>query len=166
MNKETHNVEKGRKSFNLEEAKFPAFSAVSFNSICLGMELSGVTKWLRINLTRSSLLEVFQTGQYIPTSFPRSTWKSMIANSSLQSNCNRQGFNVKNTAGTIVARIGFIANQENDCSSPDSFVAVGSTSVLYCESNNLVRISCGNAASCEADNGDKYVPAMGYVLVQ
>ena len=154
------------KSFYNEEAKFNAFSKMSFDSICIGMKYSGTTKWLRIPVKGSSLQDIFKNGQYIQTSISRSTWKGLIAGSSLQVNCNRQGFNVKGNDGHMYARIGFVGNNEKDCGNPDSFLGIGVRNYVLCPTSHLADISCGNFASCGSDNGDKSLPAMGYVLVQ
>ena len=58
------------------------------------------------------------------------------------------------------ARIGIIANQQNDCYSCDSRIGFG-TAGLYDDSN-----TCGNEAMLSSDNGDKHIKAMGYILVQ
>lgn len=87
----------------------------------------------------------------------RTQWKTLIANSSLQMNCNKEGFNVLQKA-----RIGIFSNQENDCLSPDSYIAFGALSG-YCSG----RSTTGNcAASSHSDNGLKITPAYGYVLAQ
>ena len=159
-------MENGLKSFAVEEAKFPAFSHLSFDSLCVGMKFSGATNWLRIGLKRDSLLDIFQAGNHISTNLGKSAWKSLMANPSLQLNCNREGFNVKNNGGIMLTRIGFIANQENECISPDSFIGLGSIGTNLPCNAALSAISCGNFASCSPDNGDKSNAAFGYVLVQ
>ena len=58
------------------------------------------------------------------------------------------------------ARIGFIANQENDCHSCDSRIGFGTGG--YSDDTN----TCGNEATHDPDNGDKHIKAMGYILVQ
>ena len=65
----------------------------------------------------------------------------------------------------IWARIGYIGNQQSDCSSPDSFIALGSTGGGVCH-NKITKVYCGNVAACYPDNGDKFLPTMGYILVQ
>ena len=155
------------KSFYNEEAKFNAFSTLSFDSICIGMKYSGTAKWLRIGVNGSSLRDIFHNGNDIQTSISRDKWKSLITGSSLQVNCNRQGFNVKDDDGKMYVRIGYVGNQEDDCRSPDSFIALGgSTSFILCSISHLAKISCGNFASCSPDNGVKSLPAMGFILVQ
>ena len=58
------------------------------------------------------------------------------------------------------ARIGFLGNNENDCGTCDSRIGFG-TGGTHDDSN-----TCGNEAVAEADNGDKHIKAMGYILVQ
>ena len=58
------------------------------------------------------------------------------------------------------ARIGVIANQENDCNTPDSRIGFGTGG------NNDDSNTCGNEAAHDPDNGHKHTKAMGYILVQ
>ena len=125
------------------------------------MKVSSDVRWLRINgINKDSLLSLFKTGNSLNTSLARSSWKNLIASSSLQLNCNRQGFNVKDSTNSILSRIGYIANQENDCRTCDSFIGIGPT--------NRFSMSCGNFASGSIlpDNGGKNPRAMCYVLIQ
>ena len=159
-NDETYNIENGIKSFYTEEAKFPAFSKVSFGDVCIGMNVSSDVRWLRIpGINKTSLLSIFITGQASYTSLDRSLWKSLIASSSLQLNCSRQGFNVKDSSNSILTRIGYIANQQNDCATCNSFIGIGPSDF---------RMSCGNYADGNylPDNGGRNTPAMCYVLIQ
>lgn len=105
-----------------------------------------------------SLHSLIADGQYRPTYFGRETWKSLISGSSLQRHCNREGFNVLR-----MARIGIVANQENDCNSPDSRIGLG-TAGGRCRQND--RNSAGNEARCSADNGDKSIMVFGYIFAQ
>ena len=160
MNNETYNTDNGLKSLFTEEAKFPAFSNISFSDVCIGMKVSSDVRWLRIpGINKTSLVSIFKTGQASYTSLDRSLWKSLIASSSLQLNCKRQGFNVKDSSNSILTRIGYIANQENDCGSCDSFIGIGPS---------RFGISCGNYATSvhSPDNGGRNTPAMCYVLIQ
>ena len=159
-NDEKYNIENGIKSFYSEEAKFPAFSKISFSDVCIGMKVSSDVRWLRIpGINKASLLSIFITGQASYTSLGRSLWKNLIASSSLQFNCNRQGFNVKDSSNSIVTRIGYIANEQNHCTSCNSFIGIGPSSF---------GMSCGNYASSAyvPDNGGRHTPAMCYVLIQ
>ena len=60
--------------------------------------------------------------------------------------------------GTAKARIGILFNNENECKSCDSGIEFGPD-----DSN-----TCGNEALAQydADNGNKHIKAMGYILVQ
>ena len=159
-NDATYNIENGIKSFYTEEAKFPAFSKISFSDVCIGMKVSSDVRCLRIpGINKASLLSIFITGQASYTSLDRSLWKSLIASSSLQLNCSRQGFNVKDSSNSILTRIGYIANEQNHCGSCDSFVGIGPS---------RFGMSCGNYAdgSYLPDNGSRNSPAMCYVLIQ
>ena len=159
-NDEIYNTENGIKSFYAEEAKFPAFSKTPFSDVCIGMKVSSDVRWLRIpGINKASLLSIFKTGQASYTSLARSLWKGLIASSSLQLNCKRQGFNVKDSSNSVLSRIGYIANQENDCATCDSFIGIGP---------RRFGMSCGNYAtgSTSPDNGAKNTPAMCYVLIQ
>ena len=101
-------------------------------------------------------------GGYRAISGPnRNSWKGLISNSSLQRNCNRQGFNSYH--GYAHARIGIIANQEGDCNSPDSRLGIG-TGGTACGQNGSV--TTGNSARCSADNGDRDIRAYGFVMVR
>ena len=81
---------------------------------------------------------------------------------SLQTECNKEGFN---TAGGIKgyskARIGILGD-EKDCLSTNSRIGFG-TGGHNDDSNK-----CGNYAvkGLRSDNGAKNIKAMGYILVQ
>ena len=126
------------------------------------MKIGHETSFILLDKKASSLYALIQDGKYRPTSLSRGAWKFLIGpDASLQSNCNRQGFNV--VAGNSVnakARIGIIANQENDCITPDSRIGFGTGG------NNDDSNTCGNEATHSPDNGDKHIKAMGYILVQ
>ena len=101
-----------------------------------------------------SLYSLIADGQYRATSLGRITWKSLIgSHASLQTNCNKEGFNVAaDQSGWAKARIGILGNNENDCKTCDSRIGFG-TGGLSDDSN-----TCGN------DRGN--IKAMGYILVQ
>ena len=85
----------------------------------------------------SSLYSVIADGVFRETSLNRTSWMSLIETSILQHFCNRQGFSQKCFAGGNL-RLGLIANQEDDCSTPDSFIGFGFNPVLErCVEENL-----------------------------
>ena len=152
---------------DLLEAKFAAFNVLQFSEICVGMEQSGERRWIRLAVASSSLLELFKSERYIATRSGRSAWKALIQSSSLQPHCNREGINVRSNNGqyyNLYCKIGIIANQENECNSPDSFIGFGTIRSSICGKKSTM--SCGNFASCSADNGDKHVAAIGYILIK
>ena len=64
-------------------------------------------------------------------------------------------------------RVGIIANEQNNCGSPDSFLGLGAGGInswacaKYTKAN-----AAGNVAQCEPDNGSWNARAMGYILVR
>ena len=73
-----------------------------------------------------------------------------------------EGINVHiNKKGATRIRIGIIANQENDCNTPDSRIGIGGAG-HYCGQDNSN--SVGNTAKCRPDNGDKNIKSFGYVF--
>lgn len=99
--------------------------SVSVSSLCIGMKKSGVTKWLRIDVTASSLHDMFVTGTYIPTNLGRMAWRELASEGFLQMKCNREGINVRRDENALRIRIGILGNNENDCQSTDSEIALG-----------------------------------------
>ena len=98
-------------------------------------------------------------------SIGRSKWKALVADSSLQSYCNREGFNIKGDGNELKLRIGILSNQENNCLTPESYLGFGSNMASLCNPE-VKPISAGNFAACFADNGEKSLPVMGYILLQ
>ena len=119
-------------------------------------------KSIAITKHARSLYSLIADGQYRATSLGRNTWKTLIGSeASLQRNCNKEGFNaIGSCVSCSKARIGFLGNNENDCGTCDSRIGFG-TGGTHDDSN-----TCGNEAVAEADNGDKHIKAMGYILVQ
>jgi len=99
---------------------------------------------------------------YSATLLGRNTWKRLIGSqASLQPSCNKDGFNAASGDGTdSKARIGTLADQENDCTNCSSRIGFGTAK--YPNDSN----TCGNEAHPSSDNGTKHVKAMGYILVQ
>ena len=129
------------------------------------MKYGGQLKAFSFSYPASSLHDLIADGNYRQTNTSRSQWKQLIHGSSLQRNCNKQGFNVSPLNHGKV-RFGIIGNQENDCNSTDSFIGLGASyKSTYCLSGSA-RNTAGNVASCSPDNGDKNIKAMGYILVR
>ena len=126
------------------------------------MKIGEQENFTAINKSASSLYSLIADGKYRATSLGRNTWKKLIGSrASLQPNCNKEGFNaVGENHSHSKARIGYIANQENDCRTCDSRIGFG-TGGYHDDSN-----TCGNQATHNPDNGNKNIRAMGYILVQ
>ena len=126
------------------------------------MMVDNKVNFAAINQKASSLFSLIADGQYRATTLGRDEWKSLIGPSaSLQLHCNLEGFNAKcTTDGFPKARIGFLANNENVCTTCDSRIGFGTTG-KHDNSN-----TCGNNAAFSPDNGNKNIKAMGYILVQ
>ena len=156
-NQSPYNLAGGATGLDNQETKLPSYWAMPFTKLCLGMKVGADTRFILVHRQASSLFSLIASGSHHGTSLGRDQWKSLIAGSSLQWHCGRQGFN-SDSAGQKV-RIGIIGNEQHDCSSPDSFVGYGS-GVSWC--------SCGNyAGCCGADNGnDRHTPALGYIFIQ
>ena len=157
-----YNIPGGRTGFDSQETKLPTYWNTPFFKICLGMKISGQLRFIVINKQANSLYSLIADGTYRATSLGRNEWKKLIgAAGSLQQNCNREGFNVVGTSSYhSKARVGYIANYENDCDSCDSRIGFGTGGYPY---NST---TCGNVALHFPDNGDRYIKAMGYILVQ
>lgn len=126
------------------------------------MKIGEQDSFIAIDKPASSLYSLIADGKYRATSLGRNMWKRLIGSrASLQHNCNKEGFNVVCTRPrNSKARIGYIANQENDCGSCDSRIGFG-TGGYHDDSN-----TCGNEAAYYPDNGNRHIRAMGYILVQ
>jgi cysteine-rich repeat protein len=146
------------------EAKLQSWNSVAFTEMLVGMEqpIGNMgelnLKYLKLTIDRPSLFALFSPGAYVATNAGRNAWKALITNSSLQANCNREGFN--NAPRT---RLGIFSNQENDCNTPDSYIGIGN---LNAGCNSVPEARVGNMASCTPDNGDKSLVAFGVVFVR
>ena len=158
-NSQPHNAENKLKSFYEGEAKFPAFNKMPFDDICIGMNVSNDLRWLPIpGMRKESLLSVFKDDVELLTNKDRSAWKGLIASPSLQTNCNKEGFNLKDgDSPEIMVRIGYIGNNENDCKTCDSLIGIGPAS--------RIPISCGNYARAAPDNGEKRPQECAFYLL-
>ncbi|XP_022801739.1 uncharacterized skeletal organic matrix protein 5-like [Stylophora pistillata] len=165
-NKLAYNPYKGTTGFDGEETMLPSYWETKFSRICLGMKNGRETNFIAVNVTASSLYSLIADGQYRPTLLGRDKWKSLLrSNASLQYNCNREGFNVlSGWSGAFQprARIGILGNEQNDCHTCDSRIGFGTGG--HPDFSN----SCGNVAMHKwgADNGEKNIKTLGYILVQ
>lgn len=149
------------------ESKFAAFNELSFTEICIGLNQTGKTLFLLLPINGKSLRSLFESGAYIQTNKGRAAWRSLISGSSLHTSCFKEGINVKSGNGIIMARIGLAATPDLNCYYSDSYIGLGTVwnRPQLC-TTNLTAISCGNRAFCFPDNGDKSLPAHGYILIK
>lgn len=168
VDKQVYNPDGGLTRFDEIETKLPSYWSTVFNQLCLGMKSQGTTNWTRVeSYNTASLYSLLADGNHRPTNIGRNSWKSLLAGSSLQSNCNMEGFNLnpstRLSSWTAKARIGILGNNENDCISCDSRLGFGTAgSYVGMDDTN----SCGNEAVIRADNGDQHIKVHCYILVQ
>ena len=165
-NKNTYNDDSDGRDGGLDDRQYKGstFWRTSFKEICVVMKYyylyyrprGAISFWY----PASSLYSLIADGKYRPTHLGRDKWKSIMHISSLQRNCNREGFNVNPNSKERV-RLGIIANEQNNCDSPDSFIALGADR-RFEDSGN----TAGNYAAYSADNGNRNMAVMGYILVR
>ena len=167
-NNKTYAVDDGLEGLTEKQTKLASYWNTPLNKICFGMKVNGETKWIVIDHPADSLFNVIANGNFSKTTAGKTTWKSLIAGSSLQKNCNKEGFNVKCENGRVYAyvRIGIVANNQDACSSCDSYLGIGA-SLHSCGVTST--ITSGNLAICSRSSNystDTYIPSFGYILVQ
>ena len=125
------------------------------------MKIGEQIRFIVINMKASSLYSLIADGKYRNTSLGRDSWKTLIGSeASLQSHCNKEGFNVLcGKSQFSKARIGIVTNNQDNCLSCNSRIGFGAGGKSD-DSN-----TCGNEAFGFTDNGDKHIKARGYILV-
>ena len=122
------NLPGGKTGLDHHETKLPTYWNTHFSKICLGMRIGHQIKFIVINKQANSLYSLIADGKYRATSLGRNTWKSLLgAQGSLQSNCNKEGFNAvgRSDYQQSRARIGILGDDRNDCGNCDSRVFFG-----------------------------------------
>ncbi|XP_078351549.1 uncharacterized protein LOC144636260 [Oculina patagonica] len=159
--KNESNLLGGKTGFDGNETKLPTYWNTPFSKSCLGMKIGQQIRFIVINKEANSLYSLIADGQYRETVLGRDTWKTLIGSqATLQTGCNREGFNPSCSAGSSKARIGIVSNDVSACSTCDSRVGFGGGG--YIDDTN----TCGNLGPNSSDNGGKNIKAMGYILVQ
>ena len=150
------------------ECKLQSYWTLSFTEMRLGMQVGSTTRWITFSYKASSLFSLTSTGSHKATNLGRNKWKSLIGSqASLQPNCNQEGFNnIASGHPHDKVRIGIIANQENDCSSVDSRLGFGGYGDVCGVPDSYRDTSCGNTVVCSGDNGDKNIPATGFIMAR
>jgi hypothetical protein len=153
-------------STNLDrtEAKLAPYLNMPFTELLIGMDdFSNTPRWAALSLPSSqgALVSTFASDNYIPTTLGRSGWLALISSSALQPNCNQEGIN--NRAASFGVRIGILGNNENECSTPDSYLGIG-VEKLYSACTGTFTARTGNGVVCMTGPTD--IPAFAYVFVR
>ena len=133
--------------------------------MCIGMKVGNDLNFVNVSYSASSLYSLIADGKYQETNIGRKIWKSLITGSSLQNNCNQEGFNTKSD-NAFRLRMGILGNDGNDCSVVDSFLGFGGPVTSTTVQGLLLSNTAGNFAAYSPDNGIKNTHAMGYILVR
>ena len=163
-------VEDGLEGLTGKQTKLASYWNTPFNKICLGMKVNGAreTKWIVVDHQAWSLFNEIADGIFKSTTAGKVKWKSLIDNSFLQKKCNKEGFNfrfvhARKRSRYVKIRIGFVANAENNCDSPNSCIGFGTS--VRCSDRHILSTTCGNMVVCRSFN-TKNTPALGFILVQ
>ena len=89
-----YGLPEGESGLDDQETKLQTYWNTPFTKVCLGMKVGEVTKFFVLNQKASSLYALIADGKYRKTSLGREGWKKLITGSSLQKNCQKEGFNV------------------------------------------------------------------------
>jgi hypothetical protein len=163
---ETYAVEDGLEGLTEKQTKLASYGNTPFENLCLGMKVKNVTKWIEVHHRAISLYDVVANEMFKQTKAGKNTWKSLIGHSSMQNNCNKEGFNFINAYRLtyVKIRIGLVANNEYHCNSPDSCIGFGISSR---NSDGVVQsTSCGNLRYCCLKNSGVNIAAYGLVLIK
>ena len=160
----TDSTSSGTPDFDTTEAKLQSFNNLAFTSVRIAMVTGGVTTSAVIPQASASLSTLF-SGGYTPTLVGRAGWKALVSGASLQSNCNNEGFNslTQPDPNWARVRIGILGNEQNDCSTPDSWLGIGGAGAPC---TGQTTTSVGNVAGCGGDNGNADIKSFGYVFVR
>ena len=152
-NKIVYAVEDGLEGLTEKQTKLASYWNTPFNKICLGMKVNNVTNWIVVNRQASSLFSEIADGTFKNTTAGKDEWKSLIDGSSLQANCNKEGYNFHKGHSDVESgfiymkiRIGIVANNQNDCDTPNTCIGFGiSARGCHIYARNT---TCGNLAIC------------------
>jgi hypothetical protein len=148
------------------EYKSPLYSTLPFTHVRVGFtgtRTNFVRTFGSFAYSASSLFSVIADGAFRSINFGRNSWKTIVGGGSLQSFCNRSGFNPKCDGCDGAARIGILGNNGDSCNDTDSRIGIG-TAGTWCGQD--ATNSAGNEARCGGDNGDFSYKAFAYVMVR
>ena len=139
------------------EAKLVAFHDVAFTEVALSLETTDQSAAVVLPVAAKSFAALIS--RETVTMLGRETWLGLVNGASLQANCNAEGFSI--VRGSIKVRIGIIANNEDNCGGPDSFLGVGTGGALCGHQTRAGNVACYNGTA-----GDRNIPAFARVLVR
>lgn len=117
------------------------------------------------NITGLSSLFVSSVETAFASTVSPNSWISLCGSyCSMQSLCNREGFNIR-IPGRVKARIGIIGNDQNDCMTPDSIIGLGIGS-WGASHTQFFNISAGadNYCNCGGHRGFRpNIPAWSFI---
>lgn len=150
------------------EAKFKAFSTMSFSSICLGMKVESRTNYVKFDEEFDSLQQLFETVN--KTNVKRTTakekdWRELIPNSFLQSKIVVQGFNIEGEVTSV--RLGVLANNIGKGWTKDTWtdtwLGVGCEPAVCTE---LPIFTAGNGCCLKSFCNNTHIPARALLYIQ
>jgi hypothetical protein len=161
----------GSPELDRTEAKLASFSTLAFTQLRVGMaeasHAQSTLQFAETDLTGTSLMSLFQKSTSTPLDLVRSEWTGLLPNVSLQQNCSLSALNLgqsNSSPNAIRVRIGFLGNNEPNCSTPDSWMGFGSNLGGDCQGTTVGGHACyGNFASLPSP---VLVRAFGYVFVR
>jgi hypothetical protein len=168
-------LEPGSTDMSQTEAKFPSYFYVPFTSMLGMMSALGQTTLhtLVIPVSDSTSLQhlMGSTPNSVLTNLGPAAWMGLtVPDAAIQPNCNREGINIVaslDAGGCVGAsvRIGIIANDQNDCCSPNSYVGFGGgvDGDINCDPTS---VSAGSMAGITCTGGTMNIQDFGYVFVR
>jgi hypothetical protein len=156
---------------SLTEAKLQPFLSMGFTSMRVTMVTGTSRNSILLALTAPSMLSALSSAVPMRTSAGRGAWKGLLPGSSLEANCNEEGLNLGVVATPPIffarVRIGIVANNEDECLTPDSWLGIGG---LGPEGpsvpNGFAPSTVGNRVAFAGDNGEQSIAAFAYVFVR
>lgn len=129
---------------SLTEAKLAGYSILPIAELRVALAPSDApddTNTVTSPLAADSLAIAIGSG-FAPLAVSRDAWLALVPGAVLQEHCNLSGVDAAGAdAEHARVRIGIVANQEDDCGTPDSFVGVGAfeaktavTTGAFCDS--------------------------------
>ncbi|MEZ4390507.1 MAG: hypothetical protein R3A48_05375 [Polyangiales bacterium] len=157
------------------EAKYEGFVSMPMSAIRVQMvapadaSMSALATVQMSNLSGATLQSVLAARNYVDLSsqVSASTWLSLAAGSSVQSNCRRRGFNARSNSGSNArVRIGMVGNENGgsaECASHDSWIGVGGagSSCGTLDQNTVGNVACNNGGG-----GARDIRAFAWVWVR